>query len=83
MSRVVIHIDRLVLNGFRRADGGGIAEALASELSSRLTTDSGHSIASQGDVPRLTVPSVRVAARAPGAQVGAAIGRGLAKGLSS
>jgi hypothetical protein len=36
MSRICVHIDRLVLNGFEQPEGKALVEALQSQLSQRL-----------------------------------------------
>jgi hypothetical protein len=36
MSRIRVHIDRLVLNGFEKSEGKALVEALQSQLSQRL-----------------------------------------------
>jgi len=54
MKRVVVHIDRMVLKGFRNADAHAIGEGMRGELT-RLFADpvAGERLASLGDMPNL------------------------------
>jgi hypothetical protein len=83
MKRVVVHIDRLVLNGFRDADADAIGEEMRIELA-RMIADpaTGERLASVGHVPSLHAGKVRLA---PGARLeglGVSAGRAIAKGIS-
>jgi len=44
MSRVVLHIDRLVLRGIAEEDAAPFAEALQAELQRRLAADGGQAL---------------------------------------
>ena len=60
MKRVVVHIDRLVLNGFRHEDRHGIAASLQQELGRLLAERAAVSgLRDRGDVGRLRVDSVQ------------------------
>ena len=61
MSRVVIHIDRLVLKGFPREDRHAIAAGLQQELS-RVFGDreAVERLSAVGDVSRLQVRGVQI-----------------------
>lgn len=81
MKRVSVHIDRLVLRGFERADGVAIGEAMREELARVLgDAQAVRALASSGDVPRLRATTQLDAGSHPfsvGAQVAQAIGKGL------
>lgn len=65
MTRVVVHIDELVLKGFRPEDRHAVAGALRTELARRLTDARAvQSLLSRGDVARLNVGTFRVSADA-------------------
>ena len=84
MRRVVVHIDRMVLKGFRNADAHAIGENMRSELA-RLLADpaTGQRLASLGHVSSLHAGKVGLApdARAPTARHrrGPAIAKGIAR----
>ena len=80
MRRVVVHIDRLVLNGFRHEDRHGIAAGLQEEFGrvfaereavSRLTAG--------GDVQRLQVGGVHIAHGSNSQVIGERVARGIGK----
>ena len=79
MTRVVVHIERLVLKDFRPQDGDAVAEGLQRELS-RLLAEPGAApqLAALGSLPRLQVGGVPLD-RGAGAQQ---IGERLAQGVS-
>lgn len=78
MTRVVVHIERLVLKDFRPQDGDAVAEGLQRELS-RLLAEPGTApqLAALGSLPRLRVGGVPLE-RGVGAQQ---IGERLAQGI--
>ena len=84
MKRVVIHIDRLVLNGFRFDDRHAIAAGLQRELS-RLLADpqAAQGLAGLGDISRLRVAHLPIALDSKpqrvGVQVAQAIGKEIRK----
>ena len=83
MKRVVVHIDRMVLNGFRHADSHAIGEGMRGELA-RLLADpaTGERLASLGHVSSLHVGKVRLAQDAKPQRLGISAGRAIAKGIS-
>jgi hypothetical protein len=83
MKRVVVHIDRLVLKGFRGADAQAIGEGLRSELARALAEPSGAgSLESMGDISRVNAGRVGVGHDAAPRQFGVSAGRAIARGLS-
>lgn len=84
MKRVVMHIDQLVLNGFRREDRYAIAKGLQREL--------GHLLSAQGVVPqlasiagaeRLEATPVRVAWGTGPARIGTVAARSIVREFKS
>lgn len=56
MTRVAVHIERLVLKDFRPQDGDAVAEGLQRELSRLLAEPSAApQLAAMGSLPRLQV----------------------------
>ena len=83
MTRVVVHIDRLVLKGFRGADSQAIGEGMRSELARALAEPStAGSLASMGDIPRINAGNVSVSRDTAPRQFGVSAGRAIARGLS-
>ena len=82
MKRVVVHIDRLVLTGFRAADSHAIGEGLRSELA-RLLADpaGGERLAALGHVPSLHAGKVWLAQDAKPQRAGVSAARAIAKGI--
>ena len=80
MKRVVIHIDRLVLNGFRFEDRHAIAAGLQQELS-RLLVDrqAVEALTGLGDLSRLRVGGVNIAQDSTPQRVGAQVAQGIGK----
>lgn len=79
MKRVIVHIDRLLLRGFRRDDRHSLTEGLRGELGRQLATpDALRLFMSRGDVSRLEV-GVRVEAKAKAADIGVQAARGIAR----
>lgn len=81
--RVVIHIDELVLRGFRPEDRHAIAASLGTELERLYATspEGLQALAGRGDVARLRIGNVALAAGAGPAQVGSQLAEGLQRGL--
>lgn len=75
MSRIVLHIDRLVLRGINAADAAVFSESLRSELASRLADPAARAalVACSGS-HRLNVGSVQV----PRGQSASATGQAVA-----
>ena len=83
MKRVVVHIDRLVLKGFRNADFHAIGEAMRGELA-RLLADpaAGERLASLGHVSRIQAEKVNLTPDATPRRSGISAARAIAKGIS-
>jgi len=80
MKRVILHIDSLVLKGFRNEDRHGIAEGLQQELTRLFAaSQSAQQLAAKGDVSRLRVGSIHIGQNSKpqhvGLQVAQSIGR--------
>jgi hypothetical protein len=82
VRRIVVHIEHLVLKGFRHEDRHAIATGLQRELK-RLLEAPGmpQRLARSDNPPRLRVGPVIVAADATLQRIGAAIAKGIGKGL--
>lgn len=80
MKRVVIHIDRLVLKGFRHEDRHAIAAGLQQELA-RLLADpqAAQGLPGLGNILRLQVGRVRVSQGSKPQRVGAQVAHGIGK----
>ena len=84
MRRVFVHIDRLVLKGFRHEDRHALAEGLRGELGRQFAEpDALWHLVSRGDVSRLDVGEVRIESEAKPSRVGAQAARGIARGIKS
>jgi hypothetical protein len=84
MTRVVIHIDRLVLKGIRREDRQRFAEGLGEELRGLLAEPGGYEdLMSRGGVSRLEVGTVRTDSQATPGQVGTLVAHSIARGITS
>ena len=83
MKRVVVHIDRLVLKGFRNADSHAFSEGMRGELA-RLLADpaTGERLGSLGHVSSLHTGKVRLAQDAKPHGSGISAARAIAKGIS-
>ena len=80
MKRVVIHIDRLVLNGFRHEDRHAIAAGLQQELSRLLAYPQAvESLTGLGDRAQLQVSGVHIAQGSKPRRVGAQVAQGIGK----
>ena len=80
MKRVVVHIDRLVLKGFRPEDRHAIAAGLEQELG-RVFTDRAAvtHLGAIGDVSRLQVADVLVGQGWSPRRVGESVAQGIGK----
>lgn len=80
MKRVVIHIDRLVLKGFRHGDRQSIASGLQQELG-RVFADreAVQHLTTVGDVSRLQVGRVQFEQGSKPQRVGEDVARGIGK----
>lgn len=78
MTRVIVHIDRLVLRGVDRADAAGLARSLEAEMQRLMTTPGvAQGLAAQGDTPRVRAGRVQVGHGDTGRAAAGAIVRGL------
>ena len=83
MTRVVVHIDRLVLHGVRAREASSMAEALRGELVRGLERGAARTLAGRGDRSRLALQVPRLAPTADATRVGALVGRRVAQGIRS
>lgn len=83
MNKVVLHIDRVVLNGYPRSDREAIAEGLRETLMQHYATP-GAAAALQGQtsLDRLAAGRVAVPAGATPQAIGAHAAHAVVKGLS-
>lgn len=78
MTRVVVHIDRLVLKGARPEDRHAIAQGLETELARVFgERDAVSRLRSLGDVPRMKVGGVAVEHGAVPQRVGQSVAQGI------
>lgn len=84
MKRVVIHIDNLVLAGFRHEDRLAIAEGLQQELT-RLFADphTARQLAANGDMSRLRLGNIHISHDAKAQGIGSQLAQGIGKGIKS
>lgn len=86
MTRVFVHIDNLVLRGFRHEDRQAIAEGLSAELSRLYRDDPAAaqalaSAATRGDFSRLRLGGVSLAPGTQPPQVGSQLGERVVHGI--
>ena len=80
MKRVVVHIDRLVLKGFRPEDRHAIAAGLQQELGRVFADREAVSLLSAiGDVPRLLVGGVPIGQGSMPQRVGENVAQGIGR----
>ena len=80
MKRVVVHIDRLVLKGFRHEDRHAIATGLEQELGRVFADREAVSLLrARGDVSRLQVGGVSVGQGWTPRRVGESVAQGIGK----
>ena len=80
MKQVVVHIDRLVLKGFRPEDRHAIAVGLQQELGRVFADREAVSLLTAArDVPRLQVAGVPIGHGSQSQRVGESVGRGIGK----
>ena len=77
MKRVVVHIDRLVLKGFRHEDRHSIAQGLREELNRLLLAEpnAAAQFVSRGNLQGIRVGGVRVEAESKPVAVGVQLAR--------
>lgn len=74
MTRIVLHIDRLVLRGISSTDAAGISENLRAELATRLADPGARSaLLASGGHHRVNVGSVQIPHGQTAAETGQAI----------
>jgi hypothetical protein len=84
MTRIVLHVDRLLLRGVRSEDRAAIADALRGGLAQQFSRpDAAAQLSERGDVERVHAPIVRVPANATPALIGRAVARGIGRGVTS
>ena len=82
MKRVVLHIDRLVLEGFRNEDRHAIAEGLQQELTRQFSDPQvTQQLTVNGDMSRLRVGSVQIGQDAKPQSIGLQVAQGIGKGM--
>ena len=82
MKRVVVHIDSLILKGFRYEDRHAVAAAVQDELARSLSAPgAAQNLVSFGSVPLLRLGSVNLGAETKPQQLGAETGRAVGRGL--
>lgn len=82
MKRVDLHIDRLILRGFRPEDARGVAAGMRDELARMLSEpNAAQRLTANGDVPRLRIGGVQIGKGAKPRQVGLTVAQGIGKGM--
>ena len=82
MTRLVLHIDRLVLSGFARSDTRAITRAIESELADRLAgAAAAGAITTAGDRREVRARRVSVRGEAAPADLGRAVADSIARGI--
>ena len=82
MNRVIVHIDRLVLKGFRHEDRYAIAAGLQAELGRVFADREAVSLLrAMGDVPQLQVGGVPVGHGSKPQRVGENVARGIGRDM--
>jgi hypothetical protein len=82
MKRVIVHIDSLVLKGFRHEDRHALAEGLSAELGRLLAApNASHHLGAQDGVSRLKIGAVHIGQGAKPAAVGVQAAQGIARGI--
>lgn len=80
MKHVVVHIDRLVLKGFRREDSHAIALGLQQDLERVFADrDTVSRLSGLGEVPQLQVSGVHIGHGSKPQRVGESVAQGIGK----
>jgi hypothetical protein len=80
MSRVVVHIDRLVLSGFRHADRDAVAAGVQQELQRAFANREVLArVRATGNIATVRVRGVEIAPRSSPRQVGETVARGIGR----
>jgi hypothetical protein len=83
MTRVIVHIDRLVLKGFEPGDRHAVAQGLQAELERVLSgRDAASRLRGLGDVSRLQVGGVPVEQGANPQCVGESVAQGIGRKIT-
>ena len=82
MQRVIVHIDSLVLKGFRHEDRHALALGLQQELSQWFADPQvAGQLATTGDVSRLRVGNININPGSPPQRVGSQVAQSIGKGM--
>ena len=82
MQRVIVHIDQLVLKGFRHEDRHAFAASLQEELTKQFAEpDALQNLIANGGLPRLKVGAEVTGLEFNAGRVGKATARGIVKGI--
>jgi hypothetical protein len=73
MSRIVLHIDRLVLRGIEPNDAESFSAALQAELQRQLATEGSQALLQHDRQARYRPPPVRLAPQSSSEQFGGAV----------
>jgi hypothetical protein len=80
MKRVIVHIDSLVLKGFKHEDGHSIAAGLQQELSLLFADPlAAQQLTTKGDVSRLRVGNININSGSKPQSVGVESARGIGR----
>jgi len=83
MKHIHLHVDRLVLRGFRHEDRHGIAEGIQQELTRMFAyTETAQQLTAHGDISRLKVGNVRIGQEAKPQSVGTQVAESIGKGVT-
>jgi hypothetical protein len=83
MKCVVVHIDRLVLNGIRHADQHAFAAGLQQELGRVIADQEAVSpLTAMGDLVRLQVGGVHIARSSTPQRIGESVARGIGREIN-
>jgi hypothetical protein len=84
MKRVVVHIGRLVLKGFRHEGWRALSEGLREKLPRLFAEpDATRHLLSQGDLSHLKIGAVRIEPEAEPSEIGAQTARGMVREIKS
>jgi len=84
MRRVILHIDSLVLRGFRHEDRHGIADGVRQELARMLADpQTTQQLSENGDVSRLKIGSVQIGQGAKPQHIGSRVVQGIGRGMKT
>lgn len=82
VKRVVLHIDSLVLKGFRHEDRHGIAEGLQQELTRLFANpQAAQQLAANGNVSRLRLGNISIDQNSKPQRIGSQVAQGIGKGM--